>query len=170
MGGEHFTIVEFKFINAKIFRGLFRLNEFYSTDCVKLQQALLIDSFDRILAKPRDLSHLFVCISAEGKKVSCILTKFFRYAIAQCLKWNGLRFGCPTSGTLELVVRKHQTAQVSANAQMSQSNSRVTVDMHPRSTSTGTFFLRDIEKTVEAEDVTSGLCSFLSCGCIMEPM
>ncbi len=123
-------------------------------------EAFFINLLNGVFAKAGDLCHLLVCISSTGKQITGVLMKGIRNEMSISLKGDKLALCSSTPMTTELVVREQLSAQVSTNAEMSDVDIRMRVDMHPWSTGTDPFFFRDIECAFMAVDNPAGLCCF----------
>ena len=156
MSGITAAVMKFELIYTEVFSLLLRLYELLTIiGCIDALEAFFINLLNGVFAKAGDLCHLLVCISSSGKQITGILMKGIRNEMSISLKGDKLALCSSTPGTTELVVREQQSAQVSANAEMTDVDVRMRVDMHPMSTSAEPFFLRNVEDSAMTIDSSS---------------
>ena len=88
--------------------------------------------------------------------------------MAFSLKGDKLALGGSTLGTTELVMRKLQATQISANAEVTDINIRMRVYMHPLSAGTNPLFLRKIQNTSVAVNNPLGFSGLNGCFVVMK--
>ena len=126
VGGIASAIMKLELIYAEIFSPFFRLYKLLAViGCIDTLETLFINLLDRVFTQPGDLSHLLVCISSPCKQITGILMKRIRNEMPFSLKGYKLALGGSAFRTTELVVRKQQPTQVSANAEVTDINIRM---------------------------------------------
>lgn len=150
-------VMQLELIDTKKLCLMFRLTQLFAVNRIRILQALFIDCLDNVFPKAGDLGNLLECICSMSQKIPGVLVQFFRDPVPIRFKRDELGM-CPAAfRTPKLVMRKHNTGEIPADAKMPQSDLRMLVHMHPRAAlRTDRFFRRDIQRTVVAEDFSAG--------------
>jgi len=169
MCGIPVSVVKLELIDTKEPCLLLGLYEFLAIiGGIHALETFFIDLLDDVFAKPCELCHLFVGVSAAGKKVTCVLMQDLRNQMAIRLKGDILAFCGTAFGAAKLIVRKLQSAQISADINMPQIDFRACVNVHPATTGTKSFHLRDIKSPYKAINSSAGYGCFNGGFCIVE--
>lgn len=162
------AVMELEFIYAEDPRGLLRLDESFPAYGVEFLQPLLVDVLDHILSQPGDLRHLFVGICPVGQEIFRVLIKLFCHPVTHGFEGDELALSRPAGRALEPIMRKEHAAQVAAEAQMSQGDIRVCVDVHTRSAFAHAILFFYGKSTPETDHSASRLGSFCGCPLVFE--
>ena len=118
--------MKLELIYAEVFSLLFGFYELLAViGRIDALETFFINLLDCVFAKPGNLSHLLVCISPSGKQITGILMKRIRNEVTFSFKGYKLALCGSTFRTTELVMRKQQPTQVSANAKVTDINIRM---------------------------------------------
>lgn len=93
-------------------------------------QALQVYVFDRVLAKTGNLGHLFERVGPKHQKVTGIPPELHGYLVALRFEWHRLHMGVPAVADKLYPVKTYR-GEAAAEAQMTQHQFPVSVDMHP---------------------------------------
>jgi hypothetical protein len=169
MCGIPASVVKFELIDAQepcLLLGLYELLAIIVG--IHALETFFINLLDNVFAKPCELCHLFVGVSSAGKKITCVLVQDPRNQMAIRLKGDILAFCGAAFGAAKLIVRKLQSAQISADIKMPQIDIMACVNVHLVATGTKSFLLRDIKSPCKAINSPTGSGCFNGGFCIVE--
>ena len=156
VGGVPVTVMEPEFVYGEYSCGLLWTDQFRAVDGVEILQALQVYAFDCVLAKTGNLGHLLERVGPKRQQVTGVLPKLHGYLVALRFERYRLHMGVPAA-TDKLYPVKTYRGEVAAEAQMTQHQLPVSVDMHPPAADrTDAIRFRQFQLTVEAKHLTVG--------------